>query len=50
LNATKFDRLSIMLYSFPPELIVGGVGTPENTKLSRGDRRFIKKMYPKPKA
>jgi Astacin (Peptidase family M12A) len=50
LNATKFDRLSIMLYSFPPELVMGGVGTPQNTALSTGDRRFIKKMYPKPKA
>jgi Astacin (Peptidase family M12A) len=50
LNATKFDRLSIMLYSFPAELIVGGVATPENTKLSSGDKRFIKKMYPKPKS
>jgi Astacin (Peptidase family M12A) len=49
LNATKFDRASIMLYSFPGELIVGGVATPENTKLSSGDKRFIKKMYPKPK-
>ncbi len=49
LNATKFDKNSIMLYSFPGELIVGGVGTQENTQLSRGDKRFIKKMYPMPK-
>ena len=49
LNATKFDPNSIMLYSFPAEFIVGGVGTHENTKLSRGDKRFIRKMYPKPK-
>ncbi len=47
LNATKFDRKSIMLYSFPPQMIIGGTGTPENTKLSVGDKRFIKKMYPK---
>jgi hypothetical protein len=47
LNATKFDRKSIMLYSFPPEMIIGGTGTPENTKLSVGDKKFIRKMYPK---
>ena len=49
LNATKFDPNSIMLYAFPAEFIVGGVATHENTKLSRGDTRFIRKMYPKPK-
>lgn len=49
LNATKFDSNSIMLYAFPGEFIVGGVGTHENTKLSTGDKRFMKKMYPKPK-
>jgi len=49
LNATKFDRKSIMLYAFPPELVVGGVGTPENTNLSGGDKKFIGKMYPKKK-
>jgi hypothetical protein len=46
LNGTKFDIKSIMLYAFPPELIIGGRGTPENTKLSLGDKRFIAKMYP----
>lgn len=49
LNATKFDPNSIMLYAFPGEFIVGGIATHENTKLSRGDKRFIRKMYPKPK-
>ena len=47
LNATSFDIKSIMLYGFPPELIIGGVGTPSNTTLSGGDKRFIRRMYPK---
>jgi len=46
LNATKFDPKSIMLYSFPPQLIVGGKGTGLNTDLSTGDKRFIRKRYP----
>ena len=47
LNATEFDLQSIMLYSFPPELIQGGRPTPNNTDLSGGDKKFIAKMYPK---
>jgi hypothetical protein len=47
LNATSFDRKSIMLYSFPAALVIGGSGTPENTQLSAGDKKFIAKMYPK---
>jgi Metallo-peptidase family M12B Reprolysin-like len=46
LNATAFDPKSIMLYSFPPGLILGGKGTPENTDLSPGDEAFIRNMYP----
>jgi astacin (peptidase family M12A) len=51
LNATRFDSKSIMLYSFPKEFIKGPAslakrGTAENTKLSAGDKRYIKKMYP----
>ena len=49
LNATTYDRKSIMLYSFPPQLIIGGKGTPNNTDLSTGDKAFIGKMYPKKK-
>ena len=45
LNATKFDKQSIMLYAFPPELIIGGKGTPNNTDLSKGDKAFAAKMY-----
>jgi hypothetical protein len=47
LNATAFDPKSIMLYSFPPELIQGGKGTPNNNDLSTGDKKFIAKMYAK---
>jgi hypothetical protein len=46
LNATKFDRRSIMLYTFPPELIVGHLRLPLNTSLSTGDKKFVAKMYP----
>ena len=38
---------SIMRYSFPPELLQSGVGTASNTKLSTGDKRCIRRMYPK---
>jgi hypothetical protein len=48
LNATRFDIKSIMLYSFPPQLIVGGAGTPNNTRLSPTDKRWIARQYPRP--
>ncbi|MDE2048928.1 MAG: peptidase M12 [Betaproteobacteria bacterium] len=47
LNASTFDRKSIMLYHFDGALIKGGVGTPNNTRLSAGDKRFIRKQYPR---
>ena len=50
LNASKFDPKSIMLYSFAPELIQGRAGTLNNTKLSTGDKRFIRRMYQKSEA
>lgn len=46
LNASKYDKDSIMLYSFDGALIKGGVGTAHNTKLSSGDIKFISKQYP----
>jgi len=46
LNASTFDVKSIMLYSFPGELIQGGKPTPMNYTLSSRDRSYIKKMYP----
>lgn len=52
LNASKYDAKSIMLYGFPGSLIVGGVGTQNNTDLSAKDKEFIASLYPKsaPKA
>jgi len=52
LNGTTFDKRSIMLYSFPPELILGPAslrksGTPENTQLSTLDKSFIARFYKK---
>jgi len=47
INATIFDRQSIMLYQFPAELFLNHVGTPNNTHLSKKDEAFIAKMYPK---
>ena len=46
LNASKFDPDSIMLYQFDAALIKGGKATKFNTKMSSGDKRFIKKQYP----
>lgn len=48
LNATQYDSKSIMLYSFPGNLIVGGQATPNNTDVSAMDKKFIGEMYPKP--
>jgi hypothetical protein len=47
LNSTKFDPKSIMLYGFPGNLIVGGVGTQNNTDISDTDKKFMGEMYPK---
>lgn len=50
LNASTFDPDSIMLYHFDASLIKGGKGTKFNTRMSTGDKRFIKTQYPPPKA
>jgi Astacin (Peptidase family M12A) len=47
LNASKYDPDSIMLYRFDGALIKGGKPTKFNTRLSTGDKRFIKAQYPK---
>lgn len=47
INATIFDRHSIMLYQFPAELFTNHVGTPLNTGLSKKDKAFIAQIYPK---
>ncbi len=41
-----YDRFSIMHYSYPPELIKGGIDLPRNTVLSDGDKKIIAEMYP----
>lgn len=46
LNASKFDPDSIMLYQFDGALIKGGKPTKFNTRMSKGDKRFIRKQYP----
>jgi Matrixin len=46
-NATKFDRISIMLYHFDGSLFEDGKGTHENDHLSAADKKFIAQMYPK---
>lgn len=49
INGTAFDPDSIMLYFFPAEWTLNGVGTKENDVLSRMDREFVAgaKMYPR---
>lgn len=46
LNASKYDPDSIMLYQFDGALIKGGKPTKFNTRMSKGDKRFIGKQYP----
>ena len=46
LNASKYDPDSIMLYQFDGALITGGKPTKFNTRMSTGDKRFIRKQYP----
>ena len=46
LNASTYDPNSIMLYQFDGALIKGGKPTKFNTRMSTGDKRFIKKQYP----
>ena len=48
-NGTAFDPASIMLYFFPPEWTLNGVGTRENHVLSSLDKKFVAgaKMYPR---
>lgn len=47
IRGTKFDPDSIMLYAFPPEMTLNGVGTKENDDLSAADKKFARKIYPK---
>ena len=43
---TKFDRDSIMLYSFPASWTLDGQSYQENAKLSALDKQFIAECYP----
>jgi hypothetical protein len=48
-NGTAFDPQSIMLYFFPADWTLNGVGTEANEVLSALDRQFVAgaKMYPR---
>ncbi len=43
---SAYDPLSIMHYSYPPELIKGDLKTYHNKDLSEGDKAIIAEMYP----
>lgn len=45
-NASRFDKKSIMLYSFPKELTTDGSSTSWNTRLSDLDKRHAARLYP----
>lgn len=49
INGTAFDQNSIMLYFFPADWTLNGIGTEANEVLSAIDKQFIAgaKMYPK---
>ncbi len=49
INGTAFDPDSIMLYFFPADWTLNGIGTKANEVLSEIDKQFIAgaKMYPK---
>ena len=49
LNGTKFDPKSIMLYFFPANWTLNGIGTEQNEVLSAIDKAFVAsaRMYPK---
>lgn len=49
INGTAFDPASIMLYFFPPEWTLNGVGSSENHVLSSLDKAFVAgaTMYPR---
>lgn len=49
-NGTKFDKDSIMLYSFPSEWTLNNKGTRQNATLSQTDIDYISKLYPKTSA
>ena len=46
LNASKFDKYSIMEYFFPTSLTTDHIGEPSNHILSREDVKYISRQYP----
>ncbi len=50
LNASSYDRDSIMHYAVPNELTIGNWSIGWNRILSNTDETFIKKLYPSPNA
>ena len=47
-NSSTYDRLSIMHYFFPPELVTDGSVFTNNTNFSATDMQFAKLVYPYP--
>jgi serralysin len=47
-NSSTYDRLSIMHYFFPKDLVTDGSMFTENTNLSTTDMQFSKQVYPFP--
>ena len=45
---TKFDTTSIMMYDLPPEILMDPTkAVPKNMRLSKLDKEFVAKIYPK---
>ena len=47
IRGSKLDKKSIMMYAVPEELTVGRYSIPFNSDLSREDKVYIGKLYPK---
>lgn len=47
-NYSMYDRLSIMHYSFPPELTTDGNSAPINYNFSATDQQYARLVYPFP--
>lgn len=49
LRTNKLDKDSIMMYSVPDKLTIGNFSIDWNPTLSKADKKFIAKLYPKKK-
>ncbi len=47
IRGSKLDRKSIMMYAIPEELTIGNYEIGFNSDLSKSDRSYIGKLYPK---